>query len=194
LSGLARALFAAGLVLTAVAAPAAVVTLGAGDSALFRFDFSAQTPPPPYAPAIFGNGSFAIDLDGMQPGEFVSIAWYDSGDGLGTPIATTRGGANSGIRTTFSSSSFGVGLSGILDGLFSARVMAEGGAFDLVSVTANLGATSATNPEIAAQTVILEPAAPVPEPGSLVCAALGLAALAGRGRRRAQPHGPCEGR
>lgn len=187
---LVRVALVAGLALAAAAAPAAIVSLGAGDSALYAFDYSAQTPPPPYTQAVISNGQFSIDLDSVQAGEFVNLDFYDAIDGGGAPLATLRFGASSGLTISFSQSMF-VDLAGVLDGEFSARVRAEGGAFDLVSVVASMcDATRGCTQRIDGALVRVDLAAPVPEPGSLACAVLALGALAGRGRRRAQEAQP----
>lgn len=159
--------------------PAQGVTLQTGDFSVFNFDFTSQPTPPPYA-----NLSVAFSLENIDFGiDFAVFDLFGGLDATGPVIYSSGTGLPVSIFTV-------IGLSnpGLVDGLFSARVTATGGPFDVTTVTGRATIVDEANstPDVTlfklAATLEGTLVTSIPEPASL--ALLGGAVLAAAAFRR----------
>jgi hypothetical protein len=140
------------------------LTLQAGDSVSYNFDFTGQTPAPPYLGifAVFSLGNFAPAPDRA------TFEFFGGLDGTGGLVKSIPSFLVGDQTSMFS------GDPEIVDGIFSLRLTVETGAFDVESVTAD-----AYNHQVGGNPDASVAATAVPEPGSLALfgAMLTIAAL-----------------
>ena len=144
------------------------VTLHAGDSVIYNFDFTGQSPAPPYALYMDSNFLFG-DTHG---GDMASFQLFGGLNGSGGLVATVP-------SQQLPLFSLGINDSdaALLDGVYSIRLIADQGQFDILEVSAR--AFSAPMTPVAEIAATLA----VPEPASLALFGTMVAAAALRRRR-----------
>ena len=162
-------LLSVGLLLLS-ARPADATTITPGSVTFFNFDFTGQVPPPPYA----SISTVTINLANVDPLEAGDFHFYDGLNGTGATIGLSFAGPVPTVSIIF----VGQTDPGLLDGVFSLRVLGTNGTYDILSVVAI--AQSATGGSAQLTGV---PVAAVPEPATMVLLATGLAGAFARRRR-----------
>ncbi len=104
-----------------IVSPAQAILLNTGDSVVFNFDLTAGAPPPP--PYIDVQTNFYFS--GFDAGEHVTAEIFGDLDALG-PLANS-------FTLDGPVTSIGIGFSGVgtEDGVFSAKLVADQGPFDV---------------------------------------------------------------
>ena len=124
----ASALASAALLLAASGQPASAITLNVGESAVYNFDFTGNTPAPPYQTV---NINFVVS--GGPPTGMATFDLFDGLNATGTllshiPPVTVALGA---IHLVNANSA------GFIDGIFSVRINSFNATFDVVSASAD---------------------------------------------------------
>lgn len=126
------------------------LTLHAGDSVIYNFDFTGAVPPPPYALYMDSNFLFG-DSHG---GDMVSFQLFGGIDGGGALVGTVPS-----MQVPLFSIGMNVADPDFLDGIYSIRLIADQGEFDLLAVTARaFNVAQEPIAEIAAALAVPEPA------------------------------------
>jgi len=160
-----------GLWLAAVS-PAQAILLNTGDSVVFNFDVTAGAPPPP--PYINVQTNFFFS--GFDGGEHATVEIFGDLDALGlNEISFSLDGPITSIG-------IGFGVAGTEDGVFSARLVADQGPFEIDMAEAFgyvliEGVYQLTSP-------VPGTISGAPEPASLALLGIGALAAAAMRRRR----------
>jgi len=123
----ASALAGAALLLASSGQPASAITLNAGQSAIFNFDFTANVPPPPYTAVDV----FAL-VSGAPPNGSATYAFFDNLNATGPLLVQIPG-----ITVAVALDQFIGGTTGFIDGIFSVRVTSDNSTFNVDSMSAN---------------------------------------------------------
>lgn len=177
LSRLTAAGFALACASSAFALP---VTLSAGQSAGFNFNFVGESPAPPYETL---RTDFGFSDTGA--GDQWVLTWYEEHDLLG---ANARDYGFAGAITSYSEPFSNNAISqGIIDGIFSVEVRVTSGSITLDSLT-SIGFNAAgddTGNQLPAPVATTPNRAPEPTTGALAVLALATAGALSRRRRAA---------
>jgi len=166
-----RILIAAVYLLFGVSQPAGAVTLNNGDVAIYNFDFTGQTPSPPY---VLGN--FNAFFSGVTVGSIATFDFFTELNANGANVAK-----DGPTQVPTFSISIGIIDPGLLDGIFSVKVSANGDPFDIIQASAigffNLSLDPLVTPPVQGELV-------TPLPSALPLFASGAGLLGYMGWRR----------
>ena len=145
-----------------------------GDVALYNFDFTGQTPPPPYT-----SVGINFIFNGSTVAATGTFDFFDAANGGGSQVAHTVNGIPT---NSISFSAFGPTVAGILDGIFSVRLTAAGDTFEVIDVSASgFNEAGVATPSIPGDLVT-----PLPAALPLFAGGLGALGLISWRRRRKQ--------
>jgi len=153
------------LLFVALARPAAATTIHPGDIVYFNYDFTGQPVPPPYTG---DNMSIAFNFSGVAGGTVATWTFFDGLSGTGAVLATLP---NTGVPTATLTFVAGSGFTGLLDGIFSARVSGANQSFEITSSTASALNVAGAPVATVTGTVVTS----VPEPATIALLVTGLA-------------------
>lgn len=159
---------------TAASLSAQAITLQTGESAVFNFDFTGQTPAPPYTGQVTAGFSFAnVDLGTDQ----LRLEAFGDLGATGTSVFTQTYSFFPVSIEEF----FAPGLTELLDGVYSVRLSADHGPFDVTGSVAKAFKQELGSPFA---TITGTLATSIPEPAALALLGGGMLAVAAFRRRR----------